>query len=274
MFNTAFIQQGNYIQAGKMELSPEDIRKDKGKIIPENFLVYIFFEDYCSVCSPYTTEIEDLCQFCKAEIGEATLNEWREVREILNAHTFPTLEDGHRMLPNVDPDLLQATLATQLQFNPNYYRIHTPEEIEAEEENKAAMEEHKRELRIGDVHSEENKFAAAGLAEGRQRKQSQKHINFPASPEEIDRTMLTQVKPHTTDDSFDENGRRIADDSTGNVQVPALVKANSIENKRKSDLPVSPIPLVSANAVDMMKEIERVDQSSSMYVRASTHKYD
>lgn len=28
MFNTAFIQNGNYICAGKMQLSPEDIRKD------------------------------------------------------------------------------------------------------------------------------------------------------------------------------------------------------------------------------------------------------
>ena len=33
MFNTAFIQNGNYIVAGKMELSPEDIRKDKGKVL-------------------------------------------------------------------------------------------------------------------------------------------------------------------------------------------------------------------------------------------------
>ena len=30
MFNTSFIQRGNYIKAGKMELSPEDIRKDNG----------------------------------------------------------------------------------------------------------------------------------------------------------------------------------------------------------------------------------------------------
>jgi len=33
MFNTSFIQNGNYIVAGKMELSPEDIRKDKGKVL-------------------------------------------------------------------------------------------------------------------------------------------------------------------------------------------------------------------------------------------------
>jgi len=38
MFNTAFIKQGeNYIIASKLELSPEDIRKDKGSIIPNNF---------------------------------------------------------------------------------------------------------------------------------------------------------------------------------------------------------------------------------------------
>ena len=36
-----------------MELSPEDIRKDKNKIIPEDFIVYIFFEDVCDLCNPY-----------------------------------------------------------------------------------------------------------------------------------------------------------------------------------------------------------------------------
>ena len=41
MFNTAFIQNGDYIKAGKMELSPEDIRKDKGKILPLDFKIYI-----------------------------------------------------------------------------------------------------------------------------------------------------------------------------------------------------------------------------------------
>ena len=44
-----------------MELSPEDIRKDNGKVIPNNFIVYIFFEDFCQTCNPYTTEIIDLC---------------------------------------------------------------------------------------------------------------------------------------------------------------------------------------------------------------------
>jgi len=37
MFNTAFVQNGNYIIAGKMELSPEDIRKDKGKVLQNDF---------------------------------------------------------------------------------------------------------------------------------------------------------------------------------------------------------------------------------------------
>ena len=63
-----------------MELSPEDIRKDKGKIIPPDFIVYIHFEDYCNRCSPYETELEDLCSSCKEIIGEDTLNEWRLVK--------------------------------------------------------------------------------------------------------------------------------------------------------------------------------------------------
>jgi hypothetical protein len=64
MFNTAFIQNGNYIKAGKMELSPEDIRKDKGKILQNDFKIYIKFEDFCEKCNPHTTEIHDLCEMC------------------------------------------------------------------------------------------------------------------------------------------------------------------------------------------------------------------
>jgi hypothetical protein len=77
MFNTGFIKNENYIDAGKMHLSPEDIRKDKGKLLPHDFVIYIFFEDFCKICKPDTTEIEDLCAMCKKEMGEELLNEWR-----------------------------------------------------------------------------------------------------------------------------------------------------------------------------------------------------
>ena len=60
-----------------MELSPEDIRKDKGKHISPDFIVYIHFEDFCQTCSPYFTEIDDLCLECKNVIGEQSLNQWR-----------------------------------------------------------------------------------------------------------------------------------------------------------------------------------------------------
>jgi len=76
MFNTAFIQNGNYIRAGKMELSPEDIRKDKGKILPVDFKIYIQFEDFCQTCNPHITEIDDLCVMCKTELGELTIKQW------------------------------------------------------------------------------------------------------------------------------------------------------------------------------------------------------
>jgi len=89
-----------------MELSPEDIRKDKGKVIPNNFIVYIFFEDFCSTCNPYTTEIVDLCDTCKHEVGEQTIKEWLEVKRIVDSHDYPDKEQGHALLPNVDPDLL------------------------------------------------------------------------------------------------------------------------------------------------------------------------
>ena len=120
-----------------MELSPEDIRKDKGKIIPPDFIVYIHFEDFCQTCSPYRTEIDDLCDLCKITIGEATLSEWRQVKKIFDEHDFPTGRRAEELLPNMDPELLAQTLATELQFNPNYYRIHSPAEIEEAERHLA-----------------------------------------------------------------------------------------------------------------------------------------
>ena len=43
MFNTAFIPQSNCLELSKMELSPEDIRKDNDKKIPRNFRVRLYF---------------------------------------------------------------------------------------------------------------------------------------------------------------------------------------------------------------------------------------
>ena len=122
-----------------MELSPEDIRKDKNRVIPQDFIIYIHFEDFCTVCNPYETEIEDLCQSCINEIGEATLEEWRLVKQVMSQHDFPGADVAHQLLPNVDPELMQSTLAKELQFCPNYYRIHTPQEIEEAERAAEAL---------------------------------------------------------------------------------------------------------------------------------------
>ena len=114
MFNTAFIQNGNYIKCGKMELSPEDIRKDKGKHLPNDFKVYIFFDDFCDVCEPHDTELEDLCERCKKEIGPSIMKQWYEVREICKRHSFPGLLEGQKLLPGVDHDEMRALLEKQL----------------------------------------------------------------------------------------------------------------------------------------------------------------
>ena len=79
------------------------------------------------------------------------------------------------MLPGVDPFLLDSTLRTELQFNPNYYRIYTPKEIQEAEQITVSMEEHKN----------------APL----ERKYSQKAVSFPARPEEINREMLSPMNP-------------------------------------------------------------------------------
>ena len=97
-----------------MELSPEDIRKDKNKVIPAEFLVYLTFEDVFIDSNPYETEIEDLSPQCQETIGEATLNEWRTAKEIIANHDFPDEARARQMLPNVDENLLQSRLVSQL----------------------------------------------------------------------------------------------------------------------------------------------------------------
>jgi hypothetical protein len=93
-----------------MELSPEDIRKDKGKILPPDFKIYIFFDNFCDICRPETTEIEDLCEECKKELGPGIIKEWKEVRDIIYNHDYPNRELAEKLLCGVDPELEALTL--------------------------------------------------------------------------------------------------------------------------------------------------------------------
>lgn len=61
MFNTAFIKN-NIITAGKLQLSPEDIRKQK--ILPDDLKVHFVFENFCEKCDSFRTQIDDLCKRC------------------------------------------------------------------------------------------------------------------------------------------------------------------------------------------------------------------
>ena len=74
MFNTAFIPPDNCLELSKMELSPEDIRKDKDKKIKKDFKIRLYFKDFCKMCKPESTEVEDLCPACVAEMGQETIN--------------------------------------------------------------------------------------------------------------------------------------------------------------------------------------------------------
>ena len=120
MFNTAFIKD-NVLIASKMELSPEDIRKSKD--VPNDFSLQIHFEDFCDVCNPYETEIDDLCEKCVKELGPATIREWKVCEEILKGHLFPSMKDGQELLPGEDPAVVADLISRQLQFNADYYRI-------------------------------------------------------------------------------------------------------------------------------------------------------
>ena len=70
-FNCTHIENGGYHLSFFM--SPEDIRKDKDKVLHPDFKIYIFFDDICLDCNPHTTEIKDLCFNCKKVIGPEIL---------------------------------------------------------------------------------------------------------------------------------------------------------------------------------------------------------
>jgi len=92
------------MEFSKMELSPEDIRKDKDKKISRGFKLKLYFKDFCKKCNPITTPIANLCPACVAEMGPATLNQWKSVTAIMNRHDFPTLEKGAELVPFDEPD--------------------------------------------------------------------------------------------------------------------------------------------------------------------------
>lgn len=93
-----------------MELSPEDIRKDKGKILPDDFKIFIFFDWFCDNCRPEKTEIENLCPSCVKELGPDIIKEWKTVRDIIYKHDYPNREIAEKLLCGVDPKMEAETL--------------------------------------------------------------------------------------------------------------------------------------------------------------------
>lgn len=127
MFNTSFIQNGNYIAAGKMQLSPEKIKKPKHKTkYHEDMMIFIFFDAACMECDPYKTELENLCPQCKEVLGDEILTQWTDVKKILSVHDYPSEEKGRALLPGITPEKIKAIEESKLLFNPDYYRIEAP----------------------------------------------------------------------------------------------------------------------------------------------------
>ena len=182
MFNTAFIQNGNYICAGKMQLSPEDIRKSS--VLSKEFKVYIFFDDYCLDCSSYRTEISELCAKCKEGLGAQVLQQWQEVKSITDQHCFPTLKQGRELLHSVPQSRLDLLLKTQLQFNPNYYRIVDLQKLSEEEEKDD--QQYGIDARGADVPI---------------RKDTQPKLEFPVRGQGFSNELLQHTEQHTQQDS-------------------------------------------------------------------------
>ena len=83
-FNTSFIT-GNYISAGKLQLSPEDLRKNKQ--VPDELQVDLQLEPICKICHPQITEINELCNACRGAIGDDVIGNWTIIKGIIDNHS-------------------------------------------------------------------------------------------------------------------------------------------------------------------------------------------
>jgi hypothetical protein len=82
-------------------------------VLPHDFKIIIFFDDFCDICKSESTEIE--------------------IREVLNQHDFPDRKRSEQVLKGTDPELEEKHLKTNLQFNPELYRYWSEEEIKKAE---------------------------------------------------------------------------------------------------------------------------------------------
>jgi hypothetical protein len=45
-------------------------------VLPHDFKIIIFFDDFCDICKSESTEIENLCLTCKEQLGEGEIKDW------------------------------------------------------------------------------------------------------------------------------------------------------------------------------------------------------
>ena len=95
-FHTAFIQNGNYIRAGRSQVSPESLQKESDKTLPEDFKMHIQFADFCENCDSQVTLISELCPLCTARIGEKQIKEWNDSMRITDVFK-PNFNDETRI---------------------------------------------------------------------------------------------------------------------------------------------------------------------------------
>ena len=151
--------------------------------------MYIIFSDFCDKCNPYRTEIADMCEICKNELGPDIIQQWCEVKEIRDCHFFPTLEQSREFLPGVDPILYQNLLKTRLKHNPDYYRIKDLTKLD--EQNN--MEEKK----------ENYGFDALIQNDTRPRGITQPKLSFPLTEHRIPDQFLQKIEEGTTNEDND-----------------------------------------------------------------------
>ena len=145
-FNTAFIQNGNYIRAGKMEVSPKKILKNKE--IPAAFMIIIRFEDVCNTCDPLRTTVYELCENCLQMISEQEVTDWHQTAALRLSSQPLTEEELKEDRNGLDVDYLAQAKEVKLGFNPDYYRLLSYEELQEARRRATDAEEIKERVNV------------------------------------------------------------------------------------------------------------------------------
>lgn len=136
---------------------------------------------------------------------------------------------------------MDKCLSEKLKFEPNYYRIWTPEELETAEREQLERASMQSDTRPGEEEKKSSSGSGGSGSFGRQgssnsasaiRKYSQTQISFPATPAEITHELLGNVDEDPDEDD-EEGGTRFKFSSAAAEETKNEQKRLSVQPENR-----------------------------------------